>query len=90
MVGVEREAESITASQSVTPDRQRLSPEEQQAWVLNYVRTVGPLSPRDYVAAVGVDRKTALTDLRILAKRGLLHAHGTTTDRRYTLRNDVP
>ena len=51
---------------------------------------VEPLSPRAYVAAVGIDRKTALADLRILAEGGLLHAHGTTTDRRYTLRDDAP
>ena len=54
------------------------------------MRTVGPLSPHDYVAAVGIDRKTALADLRVLAERGLLQAHGTTTDRRYTLRDDAP
>jgi len=85
-----REAEPATAMQSGTPGRRHLSPEERQAWALNYVRTVGPLSPRDYVAAVGIDRKTALTDLRVLAEQGLLQAHGTTTDRRYTLRNDAP
>lgn len=34
--------------------------------------------------------KTALTDVRVLTERGLLHTHGTTTDRRYTLRNDAP
>jgi len=85
-----REAEPTTEPQVATPGRRRLSPEERQAWVLNYVRTVGPLSPRDYVATVGIDRKTALTDLRALAERGLLQAHGTTTDRRYTLRDDMP
>jgi hypothetical protein len=49
------------------------------------VLTVGPLSPRAYVEAVGIDRKTALTDLHGLAERGLIQAQGTTTDRRYTL-----
>jgi len=68
--------------------RPAMSRGERHAWVVNYVRTVGPLSPRDYVAAVGIDRKTALTDLRALEERGLLHAQGTTTDRRYTLRPD--
>jgi ATP-dependent DNA helicase RecG len=63
----------------------RVSPSERQDWILNYIRTVGPLSPRAYVEAVGIDRKTALTDLRALAERGLIQAQGTTTDRRYTL-----
>jgi len=85
-----REATPTMEPQIAAPSRRRLSPEERQAWVLNYVRTVGPLSPHDYVAVVGIDRKTALADLRVLAERGLLHAHGTTTDRRYTLRNDAP
>jgi len=56
--------------------------------VLHHLRTIGPLSLREYVAAMGIDRKTALTDLRTLAERGVIEAQGTTTDRRYAVRLD--
>jgi hypothetical protein len=65
-----------------------MAPAEREAWVLRYLCTVGPISPREYAAATGVDRRTAVTDLRALAERGLVLAHGTTTDRRYALRLD--
>ncbi len=42
---------------------------------------------------VSLDCKAALTAVRVLAERGLrglLHAHGTIMERRYTLRNDAP
>ncbi len=70
--------------------RPAMSRDERHAWVLNYVRMVGPLSPRDYVAALDLERRTAIRDLRVLEERGLITAHGTTTDRRYTLRHDGP
>jgi predicted HTH transcriptional regulator len=79
---------ALLRTQPRTPEAQpvrRLSRHEREEWILNYVRTVGPLSPRAYVEAVGIDRKTALTDLHGLAERGLIQAQGTTTDRRYTL-----
>ncbi len=58
--------------------------------MFTYVRTIEPLSPHDYGAAGGIDYKTALADVRVLTEWGLLHAHGITTDRRYTLRDDAP
>ncbi len=81
----ERQRERIAASTN-----QRLSPTERLTWTLEHLRTVGPLSPREYMAALGVGRRTAVRDLRILEARGLLAAQGTTTDRRYALRRDGP
>jgi len=81
----ERQRERIAASTI-----HRLSPTERLTWTLEHLRTVGPLSPREYMAALGVGRRTAVRDLRILEARGLLAAQGTTTDRRYALRRDGP
>lgn len=66
----------------------RMTRDERLAWLLEHVRTVGSLSPREYVALLGIERRTALRDLRALEHQGLLEAHGTTTDRRYALRRD--
>jgi non-specific serine/threonine protein kinase len=68
----------------------RLSRAERLAWALEHLRTVGPLSPREYMAALGIERRTAVRDLRTLEERGLVVAQGTTTDRRYALRRDRP
>jgi ATP-dependent DNA helicase RecG len=73
-----------------TPGRRRMGPQERQAWVLDHLRTVGPISPRAFAAATGVDRRTALSDLRALEERGLVQAQGTTTNRRYALRPPGP
>lgn len=70
--------------------RRRMGPPERQAWVLDHLRTVGPISPREYAAATGVDRRTALSDLRALEERGLVQAQGTTTNRRYALKPYEP
>jgi len=59
---------------------------ERQAWVLDRLRTQGPISPREYAAALGVSVDTALNDLRALVDQGLVRAEGTTKDRRYALR----
>ncbi len=59
------------------------SAQERAAWVLNYLRTVGAISPGRYATALGVDRRTARRDLQALAARGLIVARGTTRDRRY-------
>jgi len=69
-----------------TPTRS-LSQEERHAWILTHLRTVGPLRPRDYVAALGIERRTAVRDLQALVDRGLVEAQGTTKDRRYSLRH---
>jgi len=66
--------------------RHPLSQADRQAWLLEYLRTTGPLSPREYVAALGIERRTALRDFQALEERGLVEARGTTKDRRYTLR----
>ena len=66
----------------------RMTRDERLAWLLEHVRTVGSLSPREYVALLGIERRTAIRDLRALEHQGLLEAHGTTTDRRYALRRD--
>jgi ATP-dependent DNA helicase RecG len=59
---------------------------ERQAWALDYLRTAGPLTARDYAAALGISPATALRDLRDLVRRDLVEATGTTNDRRYRLR----
>jgi len=69
----------------VAPAPHRLSQTERLAWTLEHLRTVGALSPREYVAALGVKRRTAVRDLRALEARGLVVAQGATTDRRYAL-----
>jgi DeoR/GlpR family transcriptional regulator of sugar metabolism len=65
-----------------------LSQEERHAWNLRHLGAVGSLSPREYVTTLGIERRTAIRDLRALQERGLIEAHGTTTDRRYTLRRE--
>jgi len=66
----------------------RRTQEGRQAWALERMRTVGPLTARDYATALGVSPNTALRDLRDLVARDLVQAHGTTNDRRYALRTD--
>jgi len=77
-----------------TTDRERprtavaqaaLSQDERQAWLLQHLRTIGPLTPRAYAEAVTVSMDTAQRDLRDLVQRGLIQAQGTTRDRRYVL-----
>jgi hypothetical protein len=70
------------------PARQRLARMERQAWALEHLRTVGPLSPHDYARALAVSVDTALIDLRALMAQDLVRAEGTTKDRRYILRVD--
>jgi non-specific serine/threonine protein kinase len=72
------------------PATQALSRTERLTWTLEHLRSVGPLSPREYMAALGVGRRTAVRDLHVLEARGLVAAQGTTTDRRYALRRDGP
>jgi ATP-dependent DNA helicase RecG len=61
------------------------TPADRQAWILDYLRTVGPLSPRAYAAALGISLDTAQRDMRELVRQGRVQAQGTTHDRRYTL-----
>ncbi len=77
---------AVTAGESgtVTPSSQA----DRQAWVLDHLRTVGPIAAREYATARGISPATALRDLRDLVKRGLAQASGTTNDRRYSLRVD--
>ncbi len=63
---------------------------ERQDWALRRLRTGGPLTVREYMAVLGVAQNTALRDLRDLVARGLVQPSGTTNDRRYSLRSDVP
>ena len=62
-----------------------LTPAERQAWMLDYLRTVGPLSLRVYAAALGISLDSAQRDVRELVRQGRVRAQGTTHDRRYTL-----
>jgi len=61
------------------------TPLERQEWALEHLRTVGPLSPQAYAAALGVSIDTAKRDLRALVAQGRVRAHGTTRDRCYVL-----
>jgi hypothetical protein len=72
------------------PPNHRLSRTERHTWVMQHLRMGGSLSPREYVAALGVERRTAVRDLRALAERGVVVAQGTTTDRRYVLPAERP
>ncbi len=72
------------AAGTATPSAQA----DRQAWVLDHLRTVGPITAREYAAARDISPATALRDLRDLVKRGLAQASGTTNDRRYSLRVD--
>lgn len=80
-----RQAERSPGSTAPTSASIRTLP-ERQSWALDHLRTVGPLTAREYAAALGVSAATALRDLRDLAQRGLVDASGTTNDRRYHLR----
>jgi len=71
----------------VATDARRRRP-ERQAWVLERLRTEGPISPREYATALGVSVDTAVNDLRELVEQGLVRAEGTTKDRRYLLRTE--
>jgi len=68
----------------------RRTQEERQAWALERMRTVGPLTARDYAETLHVSPNTALRDLRDLVDRELVQARGTTNDRRYALRTAAP
>jgi len=86
-------AHLLSLAQADTPPARReetssLSPAARQAWILNYLRTVGPLSPRVYVATLGIPRRTAIRDLQALEAEGVIDARGTTKDRRYVLRHE--
>jgi transcriptional regulator with XRE-family HTH domain/tetratricopeptide (TPR) repeat protein len=73
---------------AATATRGRISRHERQAWALAHLRTAESISPRAYARAMAVSVDTALIDLRELVADGLLHAEGTTKDRRYVLRPD--
>jgi len=66
---------------SATPRRQQ----ERQEWALDYLRTMGPLSPQAYAAALTISIDTAKRDLRDLMAQGRVKAQGSTRNRRYTL-----
>jgi len=66
----------------------RLSPTERQDWIVARLRAGEALSPRAYVAALGLERRTAIRDLHTLEERGLIEARGTTKDRRYIMRHN--
>jgi len=68
--------------------RARLSPTERQDWIVARLRAGEALSPRAYVAALGLERRTAIRDLHTLEERGLIEARGTTKDRRYIMRHN--
>jgi ATP-dependent DNA helicase RecG len=78
----EQEARRQTVQQGPIAAR---SPDERLVWVLDHLRTVGPLSPGSYAAAIGVSIDTAKRDLRELVAHGRIRAEGTTRDRRYVL-----
>jgi len=61
------------------------TPQERHMWALDHLRTVGPLSPQAYAAALHVSIDTAKRDLRELVAQGRARAEGTTRDRRYIL-----
>lgn len=60
-----------------------------QAWALDRMRTGGALGVREYAASQGVSTDTALRDLQDLVAGGRVAAHGTTSDRHYTLHRDT-
>jgi len=72
-------------AQPQPPMAASLTPPERQEWALEHLRTVGPLSPHTYAAALGISIDTAKRDLRALVARGAAQAQGTTRDRRYVL-----
>ena len=79
-----------TVEQEEERPRQRRSVVERHAWVLDHLRTVGAISTRTYAEAMGISLDTALNDLTALARRGLVEARGTTRDRRWFLRPELP
>lgn len=81
---------SRTAARGRDKRPQRRSLEDRHAWVLDQLRTVGPISTRAYAEAMGVSPDTALNDLRVLAQRGMVDSRGTTRDRRWVLRREPP
>jgi len=81
------EREEQPRLQSVSSTARRRRP-DRQTWVLERLRTEGPISPRVYAAALGVSVDTAVNDLRELVEQGLVRAEGTTKDRRYVLRTE--
>lgn len=70
------------------PAGRPLSREDRAVWALRYLDANADISPCVYARALGVDRKTARTDLGALVARGLVAVSGATTSRRYTLRRD--
>jgi hypothetical protein len=84
---VEQTAAPAGAGHAVhpAPARHRLSRPERLAWTVEYLRTVGSLSPRVYATTLAVSVDTALLDLRALVDTGLVRAEGTTRNRRYVL-----
>jgi ATP-dependent DNA helicase RecG len=83
----ERSEEARARSPALDQPRRRAL-KERHSWVLDYLRTVGPISTRAYAEAMGVSPDTALNDLRALARRGLVDARGTTRDRQWVLRRE--
>jgi transcriptional regulator with XRE-family HTH domain len=84
---VEQAAAPAGAGRAVhpAPARHRLSRPERLAWAVEYLRTVGSLSPRAYATTLAVSVDTALLDLGALVDTGLVRAEGTTRNRRYVL-----
>jgi len=64
----------------------RKSRAARQAWILDHLRTVGPLTVREVVTAQVISEDTALRDLRDLIDQGLVIARGETNNRHYVLR----
>lgn len=79
-----------TVEQEEERPRQRRSVVERHAWVLDHLRTVGAISTRTFAEAMSISLDTALNDLTALARRGLVEARGTTRDRRWFLRPELP
>jgi predicted HTH transcriptional regulator len=71
------------------PVNRRLPRAERQAWALEHLRTAGPISPAAYARTLAVSADTAFRDLPALVDQGLVHAVGTTRDRRYVLAGDA-
>jgi hypothetical protein len=71
---------------SLEGEGRRLACPERQSWALTYLRASGAISPRADASALDVSLDTALRDLSDLTQRVDIVALGTTTDRRYVLR----
>ena len=80
------EAAPVRTTPATSPTRMPRA--ARQAWVLDHLRTVGPLTARAFATARGISEDTALRDLRDLVDQGLVAARGETNLRHYVLRLD--